>query len=135
MSSADILEALPALLAVAVAVLGFLQRKPIARAFRALLLGATEADLLRERLNDQGDWIAALRERVDSQEEQLVAVQEELASTRAELEAARIAALENGQLRARVAELEQQVRDLEAELVRRRKYTRKDYLKGSEENV
>ena len=135
----EIAAAVVAVLAAAGAVVGVIKFQAVRAALIAFLSETPHSlkeslDSLSSVVHAQGESIAWLRN-------ELEAAREELAEARVELEEAKkahaviadTAAAENKKLRARIQELEEQVRHLESELARRRKYTPKALRVKAEE--
>lgn len=123
----NINDVVAAVIAIAVTAGGFLavlKVRPVRDAIAAAI--GKNVDPLREA-------VASLQHVVEAQGQSIDWLRSELTAARNELDMAREALRENAALRQRVQELEEQVRVLENELARRRKYTRKDYRTKAEE--
>jgi septal ring factor EnvC (AmiA/AmiB activator) len=123
----NINEIAAAVIAITVTAAGFfavLKVRPVRDAIAAAV--GKNVDPLREA-------VASLQSVVEAQGQSIDWLRSELDVARRELDMAREALKENAALRHRVQELEGQVRHLEDELARRRKYTRKDYRMKAEE--
>ncbi len=135
----EVVATLVAILAGTGAVVGVIKFKSVRAALVAFLSETPHS--LKESLESLSTVVQAQGESIAWLRDELEAARTELAEARAELEQAKqahaqiadMAASENSKLRARVAELEEQVRHLEAELARRRKYTPKALRVKAEE--
>jgi uncharacterized protein (DUF3084 family) len=129
----EVLAAAAAIGAAALAVAGVVKFKPIRSAVIALLSETPHSlkeslESLSSVVHAQGESIAWLRDELEAARVELAEAKAELAEAKqAHAVIADLAHEENSKLRQRVAELEEQVRHLEAELARRRKYTPKAY--------
>ena len=129
----EVIAAAAAIGAAVLAALGVVKFKSVRAAVVAFLSETPHSlkeslESLSSVVHAQGESIAWLREELEAARAELAEAKAELAEAKqAHTVIADLAHQENSKLRERVAELEEQVRQLEAELARRRKYTPKAY--------